>query len=155
MLYPLSYGGRRHRVSATGGHNHLQRRTSRLADPRTENTPTTQPEAGQTDPDRMLAAAAERGLAVEVRSRPPPTACPKPPPLWASAPRTSPRPWSSSGPRTATSSSSSPVTASSPGPSCGLLLGLNMGAGAHWFSAFVDVDDLVAAYDATVADLTD
>ena len=28
-----------------------------------------------------------------------------------------------------------------------------MGAGAHGFSAFVAIDDLVAAYDATVADI--
>ncbi len=30
-----------------------------------------------------------------------------------------------------------------------------MGAGAHGFSAFLDVDDLVRAYAATVADLVD
>ncbi len=30
-----------------------------------------------------------------------------------------------------------------------------MGAGGHGFSSFLDVDDLVAAYDATVADITD
>jgi Cys-tRNA(Pro)/Cys-tRNA(Cys) deacylase len=30
-----------------------------------------------------------------------------------------------------------------------------MGAGAHGYSAFVEVDDLVRAYQATVADLTD
>ncbi|KIU04341.1 hypothetical protein SZ60_00140 [Frigoribacterium sp. MEB024] len=30
-----------------------------------------------------------------------------------------------------------------------------LGAGAHGFSAFVDADDLVAGYDATVADITD
>ena len=30
-----------------------------------------------------------------------------------------------------------------------------MGAGAHGFSAFVDADDLVAAFDATVADISD
>jgi len=30
-----------------------------------------------------------------------------------------------------------------------------MGAGAHGFSAFVAVDDLIGAYDATVADLVD
>lgn len=30
-----------------------------------------------------------------------------------------------------------------------------MGAGAHGYSAFVDIDELVQAYEATVADLTD
>ena len=30
-----------------------------------------------------------------------------------------------------------------------------LGAGAHGFSAFVEADDLVAAYDATVADVSD
>ncbi|MBD8141242.1 YbaK/EbsC family protein [Frigoribacterium sp. CFBP 13605] len=30
-----------------------------------------------------------------------------------------------------------------------------LGAGAHGFSAFVETDDLVAAYDATVADVSD
>lgn len=30
-----------------------------------------------------------------------------------------------------------------------------MGAGEHGFSAFVDADDLLAAFDATVADITD
>ncbi len=29
-----------------------------------------------------------------------------------------------------------------------------MGAGAHGFSLFVDADDLIAAYDAVVADIT-
>jgi prolyl-tRNA editing enzyme YbaK/EbsC (Cys-tRNA(Pro) deacylase) len=30
-----------------------------------------------------------------------------------------------------------------------------LGAGAHGFSAFVEADELVAAYDATVADISD
>ena len=30
-----------------------------------------------------------------------------------------------------------------------------LGAGAHGFSAFVDADDLIAGYDATVADISD
>ena len=30
-----------------------------------------------------------------------------------------------------------------------------MGAGEHGYSAFVDADALMAAYDATVADITD
>ena len=30
-----------------------------------------------------------------------------------------------------------------------------MGAGAHGFSAFLDIDDLVRSYDAVVADLVD
>jgi Cys-tRNA(Pro)/Cys-tRNA(Cys) deacylase len=30
-----------------------------------------------------------------------------------------------------------------------------LGAGAHGFSAFVEADDLIAGYDATVADISD
>jgi Cys-tRNA(Pro) deacylase len=32
---------------------------------------------------------------------------------------------------------------------------ISLGAGEHGLSAFVDADDLIAAYDATVADITD
>jgi prolyl-tRNA editing enzyme YbaK/EbsC (Cys-tRNA(Pro) deacylase) len=85
---------------------------------------------------RMLAAADQRGLAVELRQRPAAEAL------------------------EATSYERGTITPIGSEPSWPVIIDRQLlgrraalGAGGHGYSAFVDIDDLVRAFDATVADI--